>query len=325
MIFTDDQRTYGRAFYQRMQRSGIALRLIVLAVAFVGTNLFAVTKTTQLQQPADTVKVAAVQCSSKMGNVASNTRQLTRLVREAAHNGAKIVVVPELCTTGYLSQDGKTNWHLPGRPIDPEYAGRSPVSVAQHVPGKTTRHFCQLARQLGIYLTIPLIEMDDTNGTVRYFNTVCLAGPQGEIVAHYRKLEPWPHTEKSWATPGDRGLQTFDTEYGRVGLAVCFDIHHIVKKYRSRHLWALLYPTAWADDDYPAEWFYHTLPGQVHDDFKHHIIVANWSVDTHQKWRGYGFSEIISREGKILSAAKSVFGPDIVYADLPVSGNRHSK
>ena len=265
------------------------------------------------------MKVAAVQCSSKMGSVASNTRKVTKLVREAARNGAKIVVLPEACITGYMSQDGKTNWQLPGWPIEDEYVGRSPVSVAQRVPGQTTRHFCKLAKELGIYLTVPFIEVDDSAGKTRYFNTVCLASPHGEVVAHYRKLEPWPHAEQSWATAGNRGLQTFDTEYGRVGLAVCFDIHNVVKKYHSRHLWALLYPTAWADGDYPAEWFYHILPGQVHDDFKHHIIVANWSVDHAQKWRGFGFSEIISREGKVLSVAKSIFGSEIVYADLPMA------
>ncbi len=304
------------AILQCVKPGGRTLRQCVSAVIFFAINLLALGNTTPQPQ---TVKVAAVQCSSKMGDVTANTRKVKKLVREAARNGAKIVVLPELCITGYLSQNGKTNWQIPGWPIEDEYVGRSPVSIAQRVPGPTTRHFCHLAKELGIYLTIPFIEVDDSTGKSRYFNTVCLAGPRGDIVAHYRKLEPWPQAEKSWATPGDRGLQTFDTEYGRVGLAVCFDIHHVVKKYRSRHLWALLYPTAWADEDYPAEWFYHILPGQVHDDFKHHIIAANWSVDEPQKWRGFGFSEIISREGKVLSVVKSVFGSEIVYADLPVA------
>ena len=266
--------THGRSCFQRTHRKVGALRLIEMLAVFGVMSFFAGAKTTEPPPSPKTVKVAAVQCSSIMGNVASNTRKVTKLVREAASNGARIVVLPELCITGYLSQDGRTNWQLPGWPIEDEYIGRSPVSLAQRVPGTTTRHFCQLAKELGIYLTIPFIEVDDNTGNPRYFNTVCLASPHGKVVAHYRKLEPWPHAEQSWATTGDRGLQTFDTEYGRVGLAVCFDIHNVVKKYRSHHLWALLYPTAWADGDYPAEWFYHILPGQVHDDFKHHIVAA---------------------------------------------------
>jgi len=234
---------------------------------------------------------------------------------------AKIVVLPEVCLTGYVSQDGKTNWHLPGRPMEKEYTGRSPARVAQRVPGPATRLFCQLARQLGIYLTIPFIEVDTSAGAgpARYFNTVCLASPRGELVAYYHKIESWPQAEKSWATPGDHGLQTFDTEYGRVGLAVCFDIHHVVRTYARRDLWALLYSVAWADGDYPAEWFYHVLPGQVRRDIRHHVIAANWSVDAAQKWRGFGFSEVIARDGQVLAAAKSIYGSEIVYAELPVA------
>ena len=266
-----------------------------------------------------TVKVAGVQCSSELGNVAANTAKLTRLAKEAAGRGARIVVLPEAAVTGYLSQDGKTNWHRQGWPLEKEYAGKNPARFAQTVPGPATRHFCQLAGKLGIYLTIPLVEVDHRDGPdkPRYFNTLCLASPKGEMVLHYRKLQPWPHAEKSWATPGDRGLQTFDTEYGRVGLAVCFDIYTILEKYREKNLWALLYPTAWADSEHPAEWFYHILPARVKP-FHHHLIGANWSVDEKQAWRGYGFTSIISRDGKVLSSARSLFGSEIVYADLPI-------
>ena len=52
-----------------------------------------------------TVKVAAVQCSSELGDVEGNRRKLTALVEEAAKEGAKIIVLPETSVTGYLSQD----------------------------------------------------------------------------------------------------------------------------------------------------------------------------------------------------------------------------
>ena len=44
---------------------------------------------------------------------------------------------------------------------------------------------------------------------------------------------------------------------------------------------------------------------------------SNWSVDAPQSWRGYGFSVIISSEGNVISSAKSLYGPEIVYAELP--------
>src|SRR5215216_2976770 len=72
------------------------------------------------------VKVASIQCSSELGDVAGNRKKLTALVEQAAKNGAKIIVLPETSITGYLSQDLKTNWQLPGRPIEKPFQGKDP-------------------------------------------------------------------------------------------------------------------------------------------------------------------------------------------------------
>ncbi|MBI1849398.1 MAG: carbon-nitrogen hydrolase family protein, partial [Planctomycetes bacterium] len=247
------------------------------------------------------VVVAAVQCSSTFGDVEGNRRKLTALVEEAAAHGAKIVVLPEAAITGYLSQDLRTTWRLEGWPIDAAFTGKDPLPFAEPVPGPSTRHFADLAKRLGIYVTIPFVEIDDPGRGAterRFFNTVCLASPMGEIVAHYRKLTPWPVPEQSWATPGDRGIQCVDTEFGRVGLAICYDVHTILDRYDDSKLWALLYPIAWVDDAHPTEWFGRELPSRV---ARHRIwlVGANWSVDGPEPWFGYGFSEIVSPRGEV--------------------------
>jgi predicted amidohydrolase len=265
-----------------------------------------------------TVKVAAVQCSSELGDVAGNRNKLTAVVEEAAKNGAKIVVLPETAITGYLSQDLKTNWRLPGWPMENVFVGKDPSGFAEAVPGASTEHFCALAKRLGVYVTVPLLEVvasADPKRKPQFFNTVCLASPEGKVVAHYRKLTPWPYPEKSWATPGDRGVATYDTEYGRVGLAICFDIHTILEKYQPERIWALLYPIAWVDDEHPADWFWHKLPARIRP-FNHYVIGANWSVDRQQAWRGYGFSTVIAPNGDVVATAKSLHGSEIVYATI---------
>jgi predicted amidohydrolase len=281
-----------------------------------------------MKEPIQTVKVAAIQCSSDLGAVEQNRNKLTTLVREAAAGGAKIVVLPETAISGYVSQDLRTNWHVRGRPLEAAFRGIDPVTAAETVPGPATDHFCALAKELKIYLTIPLLERvgeiilkgDEPDAATadvapQYFNTVCLANPAGKLVAHYRKLNPWPYPEKSWATPGDRGIQTFDTEYGRVGLAICFDIHSVLEQYEPEKLWALLYPIAWVDEEHPAEWFWHRLPARVAK-FEHYLIGANWSVDRAQRWRGYGFSTIIGPDGRIVATARSLYGSEIVFAEI---------
>lgn len=267
-----------------------------------------------------TVKVASIQCSSDLGAVADNSVKLTELIKTAAKNGAKIVVTPETCITGYLSQDLKQNWHLDNWPIDKKFTGVDPSTAAEEVTGESVQYFCKLAKEQKIYLTIPFLEVDYSQGKdkPRYFNTVCLASPNGEMVAHYRKLTPWPVPEKSWATPGDRGVQVYETEYGRVGLGICFDIHTILEKYKDQKLWAFLYPIAWVDEEHPADWFFHKLPARVKP-FNHHVIGANWSVDKKQDWRGYGFSPIISNEGKLVASAKTLYDSEIIYAELPTA------
>jgi predicted amidohydrolase len=266
------------------------------------------------------VKVAAVQCSSVLGDVAGNRAKLTRLVTQAARAGAKIIVLPETAITGYVSQDMKTNWHVKGRPLESEFTGKDPAGYAETVPGPSTKHFAALAGKLKVYLTVPLLEVAKAKGKggPRYFNTVCLVSPEGKLVAHYRKLTPWPYPEKSWATPGDRGVQVYDTEYGRVGLGICFDIHTILEKYRPHKLWALLYPIAWVDDTHPADWFWHRLPERCRP-FGHHVIGANWSVDKKPSWYGYGFSTILAPGGKVLASAHSLYGSEIVYATIPTA------
>jgi len=271
----------------------------------------------QTTSPA-TVKVAAIQCSSEMGEPDVNRAKLAGLVEQAAKNGAKIVVLPEASITGYLSQDLKRNWHLPGWPIEPEFTGISPREAAEPVPGPSTKAFAALAKKLGIYVTVPFVEIEepsDKTQPAKYFNTVCLAAPNGEIVAHYRKLTPWPYPEKSWATKGDRDVQTYDTEYGRVGLAICFDIHTILVKYEPKKIWTLLYPIAWVSPSHPADWFWHILPGRLKS-YGHYVVGANWSVDKPQPWFGYGFSTIYAPGGDILATSHSLYGTTIIYADL---------
>ena len=69
------------------------------------------------------------------------------------------------------------------------------------------------------------------------------------------------------------------------------------------------------DDEHPAEWFFHRLPERVKP-FNHYVIGANWSVDQKQPWRGYGFSTIISPDGKVVASAKSLHGSEIVYSTI---------
>lgn len=289
-----------------------------------------------------TVKVAAIQGSSKMGAVEENTEKFVELVRTAARGGAKIVVLPEMAITGYLSQDLKETWSVPGRPVRKSPATRetferkNPEGAAEEVPGgTTTRRFGEVAKELGIFVSVTLCEKskrgreaglndeDDPPGREWvFFNTACLMGPDGEIACKYRKTNLWPYVDRAWLTAG-HGVATAQTPWGRVGLAVCFDAHVMLDRYAalSRGIWALLYSVAWVGST--DDWFVHTLPPHVAR-CGYHVVAANWSVDDPRmdsrpgaEWEGAGGSTIISMDGKILSSATGKYGSTIVFADLP--------
>ena len=269
-------------------------------------------------QSPSTVRVAAVQFISEFARPAENRKALEPLVREAAKRGAKIVVLPETAVTGYMSHDLRRTWQVDAKPLTRGLQGVSPEGLAETVPGESTRAFGALAKELGIYLTVPLVEVDSKEK--KYFNTIVLVDPQGRIALNYRKLNPWPWAEQGWASPGDRGHQFLDTPYGRLGLLVCYDINFEPPKLKENRVDHLLYCIAWVDDR-GSTWFSKRLP-EIAREADVNIIGANWSVPKRPRWYGFGQSLILRRTGEVVAKVKSDLGNEIIYADLPVPGKK---
>ena len=263
-----------------------------------------------------TVLVAAVQAYSTFGDPAGNRKKLAGQVTAAARRGARIVVLPETAVTGYMSADLKRTWRAGKRPISAGLKGADPTGAAETVPGLSTKFFGALAAKLGIYLTVPLLEADRKTG--RYYNTSVLIGPDGRILIHYRKRNPWQWAEKGWAEPGDRGNPVVDTPFGRLGLLICYDIHKQAKIMSRLKIDTLLYSIAWVDDA-GSDWFDKQLP-RIARANGFNMIAANWTVPAKPApdWHGYGQSRIIAANGKILARAGNDLREEIVYAELPI-------
>lgn len=143
--------------------------------------------------------------------------------------GAKLIVLPELCVTGYVSPDGDFDLSR----------------FAEETPGNTTARFAALAEKFQIHLLHPLLERTRTG----IYNTAMLLDPRGREVVRYRKRHPWyPET---WATPGDAPFPLFDLLGIRTTLAICFDIHFLEEEARSvlREASLVLFPSAWVEKE----------------------------------------------------------------------------
>ena len=273
------------------------------------------TETGPEREPAeDEVLAAAVQFASRFGEPGRNRRLLVEMAGRAAERGAKLISLPEAAIPGYASGTGfdRQVWRSPG------FKGeeRSLEGVAETVPGASTRAFGELSKRHGCYIAVPVIEHDEARD--RYYNTAAVVGPAGNVVCHYRKLHPWTIVEYGWAQKGDRGLGVFDTPYGRVGVMICRDVHALMGSFSKQRVAAVLYSVAWVDH-HPGTWFGERLP-EICGREGVALVLANWSyVGPEFPANGFGYSRIISGEGRVVREAARVHSNEIVYGVLPRS------
>lgn len=152
-----------------------------------------------------TVKVAAVHFEPIEGDVKTNLTKIVELTREAARNGAKLVVHTEMATAGYSF-------------FSREQLGK----VAEPIPGPSTRAIGAVAREFGIYVAFGLPEYD--RSTNLYYNAVALIGPRGQVLGTYRKrnnLLEASYNSEVWSS-----IPTYDTPFGRVAIVICADMFY---------------------------------------------------------------------------------------------------
>ncbi|UVC32109.1 nitrilase-related carbon-nitrogen hydrolase [Pantoea sp. SOD02] len=152
------------------------------------------------------IKVATIQFEPTLFRKEENVARLLALASQAARDGARLIVMPEMATTGYCWQD------------------RAEVApFVETADGPTSQAFSALAREFNCYLVFGMPERDAV--TDIYYNSALLVGPQGLIGVH-RKTHPYI-SEPKWAANGDAGHQVFKTEIGNIALLICMDIHFI--------------------------------------------------------------------------------------------------
>ena len=275
--------------------------------------MFATHLAVQASEPGnDTVRVAAVQCPSVMGETAGNLTRIVSLVRKAADGGAKIVVLPECAVQGYVDPPTWTSWSTDA---DDEF-GKDVSKAAELVPGPSSKRLAELADDLNIYLCVGIVEA--ARDIARYYNSQLLFNPEGKMVAHHRKKALWMPGDSAWVTPGDRPIQVVDTEYGRLGLMICYDFHRLPPLLAEKGADIVLYSVGWYGSN-EKQWFSKTFPRKAVIPHGFDIVVANWSAPNREDyWPGRGHSCIITRKGEVLDMAESVAGNAIVYGDLEI-------
>ncbi len=150
--------------------------------------------------------VALIQTASEQTPADNLARQIAR-VREAAADGARLILLQELHNSRYFCQVE-----------DPAL-----FDLAEPVPGPSSETLGALAAELGVVIVASLFER---RAAGLYHNTAVVLDSDGRLAGRYRKMhipDDPGYYEKFYFTPGDTGFEPIDTSVGRLGVLVCWD------------------------------------------------------------------------------------------------------
>ncbi|GAE29717.1 N-carbamoylputrescine amidase [Alkalihalobacillus hemicellulosilyticus] len=181
------------------------------------------------------VIVAATQMSCTQ-HIQENITKAERLVREAASQGAQIILLQELFETPYFCQKEKVDYYQLATTVEQNLA---------------IRHFQKVAKELKLVLPISFFERKNN---ARY-NSLAVIDANGSLLGIYRKshIPDGPgYEEKFYFNPGDTGFKVWETAYGKIGVGICWD-QWFPEAARSMVLMGaelLFYPTAIGSEPY---------------------------------------------------------------------------
>lgn len=158
-------------------------------------------------QPA--IIVAAVQFEPTLFDVNKNLKIAQQLTFEAAAKGARIIVLPELCTSGYVFNNF-----------------REAADCSQERDGYQTQAFVPIANQFNCYIIFGYPELRDG----KLYNSAAIVGPQG-LTGNSQKHNLWGN-DNLWAQPSELQHEVCVTPWGRVGVLICRDVSN---KYRESY------------------------------------------------------------------------------------------
>ena len=175
------------------------------------------------------VTIAATQFACSW-DLPANADRAETLVRQAAAQGAQVVLLQELFATPYFCIEQRA-----------EYFGLAAPAAGHPLIAR----FADLARELGVVLPCSYFE----KAGQAHFNACAMIDADGRVLGNYRKthIPQGPgYEEKYYFSPGDTGYKVRDTAVGRIGLGICWDqwFPECARAMALMGAEMLLYPTA---------------------------------------------------------------------------------
>ncbi|EOH9059292.1 TPA: nitrilase family protein [Raoultella ornithinolytica] len=257
--------------------------------------------------PEAQVTVACLQMEPLFGEVDKNVARSIHLIEEAAAQGGKLIVLPELCNTGYVF-----------------HTREEAFSLGEHIPdGKTTQAWIACATRLQIWLVAGITERD---GDVLY-NSAVIIGPNG-FLGRYRKVHLWGE-EALFFEAGNLGFPVFKTPIGNLGCHICYD-SWFPESFRLAALQGadiICVPTNWVpipgQDEKREAMANILLMAAAHSNSIY--VAAADRVGTEREQPFIGQSLIVSYTGWPVAGPASRTSPEILLAELNLANARRHR
>ncbi|KAM3586240.1 Omega-amidase nit3 [Umbelopsis sp. WA50703] len=231
----------------------------------------------------------------------TNLKHAHDRVMEASKQGAKVVVLPECFNSPY------------GTKYFPEYAEDIPE-------GDSVTALSAMAKEAQVYLfggSIP--ERESSTGKI--FNTLTVYNPLGELIAKHRKVHLFDidipnqiRFQESEILTGGSWLTHVDTEYGKFGTAICYDIRfpEIAMIAARKGCVAMIYPGAFNTTTGPLHW--ELLQRARAVDNEMYVAACSPARDDSADYKAWGHSTIVDPKGQVLATCEEKEA--IIYATI---------
>jgi len=238
-----------------------------------------------------TWKIAAVQMDCTIAEKAKNLETIRTHLREAAGNGAQLVIFPECVLPGYCYESKDEAW-----------------PHAEPITGPSIQALANDCATLGVHTVVGLLE----SAGEQLFNACTLIGPNG-VVANYRKIHlPFLGVDR-FTTPGDAPFAVHDIGGLRVGMNICYDGSFPESARCLMLLGAdlIVLPTNWPTGAINTAKT--LIPARA---MENHVFYAAVNrVGTERGFRFIGMSRILNCTGEFLAVSEND-EPTILYATI---------
>ncbi|TOR04525.1 N-carbamoylputrescine amidase [Vibrio parahaemolyticus] len=262
------------------------------------------------------VKFAALQLT-KSWDLEDNLAKAKKAIREAAQNGANVILPQELFAAPYFCKKQQA-----------KYFELAEETANSHL----IQEMSALAKELGV--VIPVSYFEKSGNT--FFNSLVMIDADGTVLDNYRKshIPDGPgYSEKYYFSPGDTGFKVWQTKFGKFGAGICWDqwFPELARSLALHGAEAIFYPTAIGSEpqdptlDSRDHW-QRTMQGHSAANLVP-VIASNRvgiEVDDGIETTFYGSSFITDHTGaKIAEAPRE--GETIIYAEIDLAATAKAR